>query len=611
MSTLLLLASCSSPETKQESFDPFEQESFTLSPTEGTIRDHFVITVEKKLLNDTVEEISIDAQELGIEEPYIMDLELNQFSLAVSDTIGPGEKTITLTVLDTAGDSISYSDSVLITESDNQQMDDFDWDEAVIYFALTDRFHDGNSTNNDPQNIGYDPSHLETYHGGDFQGLIDKMEYLKELGVNTLWITPIVDNIDWNLRGQVGDDQYGYHGYWAKNFTQLDEHLGDIETFKRLIDTAHDHGIKLMVDVVLNHSGYGLKEIDQNPAIENFPTEKEQQRFAGMLRLNPIVDHPIEGELSGLPDFRTEDPAVRQQLIEWQSDWIERTRTTSGNTIDYFRVDTVKHVEDTTWKAFKNMLVSIQPDFKILGEYYGASLNDTGGYLLDGEMDSLLDFEFKHLAAQFINWDVEGVNEELIRRNETIDSTHTFAQFLSSHDEDGFLYRYAGHDESKLKVAASLQLTAKGQPVIYYGEEIGQTGAAAGNMDEGEYGENRYDFDWDKIETNDLLDHYKQLLSIRKKHSLVFAKGNRSTVLGSNDEGYVVFSREFEGEKVVVALNTRENAKKISIPLPENTSGKWTDSYSNISYSSDKVGAIEFLLPGRQDGGTAILVNEE
>ena len=96
----------------------------------------------------------------------------------------------------------------------------------------------------------------------------------------------------------------------------------------------------------------------------------------------------IRSELAGLPDFKTEEEAVRAQIIAWQTDWLEKARTERGDTIDYFRVDTVKHVDDTTWKAFKNRLTELDPDFKLIGEWFGAGPGNTGGQLKTGQMDS-------------------------------------------------------------------------------------------------------------------------------------------------------------------------------------------------------------------------------
>ena len=103
-----------------------------------------------------------------------------------------------------------------------------DWDEEIIYMIMTDRFFDGDESNNNPANVegSFDKDHLEAYHGGDFKGIIEKIPYLKELGITTLWITPIVKNIDSNMMADKGGKQFAYHGYWAEDFTKLDPHLG-------------------------------------------------------------------------------------------------------------------------------------------------------------------------------------------------------------------------------------------------------------------------------------------------------------------------------------------------------------------------------------------------
>ncbi|MGV2795029.1 alpha-amylase, partial [Clostridium perfringens] len=132
--------------------------------------------------------------------------------------------------------------------------------------------------------------------------------------------------------------------------------------------------------------------------------------------------------------------------------------------------------------AFKNALTAIDPDFKLLGEYYGATVQSDGGQLQSGQMDSLLDFGFKHEARKLANGDVESVEAYLAEREARLDNTRMMGQFLSSHDEDGFLTHYVNGDKGKLMAAAAMQITAKGQPVIYYGEELGRSGKNAGDI---------------------------------------------------------------------------------------------------------------------------------
>lgn len=464
------------------------------------------------------------------------------------------------------------------------------WDEEIIYMVMTDRFFDGDPTNNNPGNIegSYDKDHLEAYHGGDFKGIIDKVHYLKDLGITTLWITPIVKNIDINMMADKGGKQYGYHGYWASDFTKIDPHLGTEEDLKNLIDILHENGIKLMVDVVINHSGYGTKNLG------DFAVMHREVSGAG----------DVQSELAGLPDFLTEDKNVRDKIINWQVDWLRKLKTDKGNTIDYFRVDTVKHVDIDTMKDFKAAALKEKPDFKMIGENFGASIFKDVGYLDPSMMDSLLDFEFKELAKNFVSGKIADTEAKLLKRNQAISEDREMGQFLSSHDENGFLKVRLSDDIGKFLVASSLQLTAKGQPVIYYGEEIGQSGKKD-NFDKGIFSENRYDFAWDKIENNEILDHYKKMISIRNAFPEIFAKGSRENLYMDDDVS--VFIRSYGAKKVIIGLNTSDEAKDISFDYK--TEGKIVDLYGNVKINK-KGDKISLKIPSRNEGGTVVLAKE-
>src|SRR5690606_19879051 len=331
--------------------------SASIAPDSFNYNTHSLLTIETDTPKELISSIYADLTALGGHEQVPIDKELMALTISVTDDVTAGVKSIPVTIIDRNQVEHQTSAEVKVNARQVSGKHDFDWDEARIYFMLTDRFYDGDESNNDLNGESYDTDHAQTYHGGDFQGIIDKLDYLEKLGINTIWITPIVDNVDWNVgHGQPWEYQYGYHGYWAKDFTKLDEHLGELSDLHELIKEAHDRGIKIMVDVVLNHVGYGLKPGDTNThGLRNFPTDADPARFAGMIRTNPGFDDTTM-ELAGLPDFITEDPAVREQIIAWQTDWLEKARTPRGDTIDYFRVDSVKHVDGTTLRAFKNAL---------------------------------------------------------------------------------------------------------------------------------------------------------------------------------------------------------------------------------------------------------------
>ncbi|MDQ0196709.1 pullulanase [Paenibacillus wynnii] len=574
----------------------------TVSPKAVTSNQNATVTVNASSTEKVIyKDAYMDLTALGGPSKVKLDTEILKQTIAVKATVAAGIKSIPITLVDQYGNSHKQTATIEVkARTYTGSKLDFDWDEARIYFALTDRFKDGDTTNND----NVDKTQLEAYHGGDFRGMIDNLDYLQKLGINTLWITPIVDNIDFN----VGADfkQYGYHGYWAKDFTKLDEHLGDMTTFKELIEKAHDKGIKIMVDVVLNHTGYGLKPEDNSPTI----TPEDKARFDGMLRTDGVASNidPIKGELAGLPDLKTEDPAVREKIINWQTGWLNNARTERGDTIDYFRVDTVKHVEDTTWKAFKNALTAIDPAFKMVGEYFGGTVDNNGGLLQTGQMDGLLDFGFKDKARDFSNGKIDDIDAYLQDRESKIDNTTMMAQFLSSHDENGFLSESIGGDKGKLKIAASLQITAKGQPVIYYGEELGRSGKNAGDMSNGEFSENRADMPWDQLTAEQgLHDHYQKLLNIRAKYSKVYSKGIRTKLAGSDTLGYLAFNKHYGNDDVVTVINTKTDTLSVAIPVPFAANALVKDEYSGSIYKVSNEQKVTVNLPGRDSGGTVIL----
>ena len=577
---------------------------------------------------ENIKEVYMDLTNVGGPNKVLMDLNLlkdNSLSqsIGINDNVVAGEKEIPVTIVDKNGESHKAKGILTVKSKVGVGPLDFGFDESRIYFTVTDRFFNGDKNNDDPHGNNYDKKNPYTYHGGDLKGLTDKIPYLKELGINTIWITPIVENTDFNQMFSQGKTQYSYHGYWAKDFEKLDPHLGTMDDLKTLIDTAHDSGIKIMVDVVLNHAGYGMKNKD-NSGANNSPTEEDIAKFKGMFRENPGNDF-ITQESAGLPDFKTEDPEVREKLIEWQTGWIERSKTEKGNTIDYFRVDTVKHVDNTTWKAFKNKLTEINPSFKTIGEYFGADINNDGGQLQNGQMDALLDFGYKGKARDFVNGNIEGTSAYLDDRASKISNTNLMGQFLSSHDEDGFL-KTVGDDLGKQMLAASLQITDKGIPVIYYGEELGMSGW--NGFEQGD--QNRYDMDFERL--NDpkykkVHDHYEKLLNIRKEYSKIFSKGNRKTIAGNNEEGYSVVLRSYNGKEITpmnlsenneeknitngqnlfVVLNTKNEDKDISFKTNFKEGEKVKDLYSGNEYSIGKDGKVTVKAPSKEEGGTAIL----
>lgn len=555
--------------------------------------------------------ITADLSELGLNREFAIDPTLMEGTISCLNTVAAGEKTIPVTVKDIYGNVYTTATNVTVTER-KKSAGDFDWDEAVIYFAVTDRFFDGDASNNDAYGVGdYNTGEKggSSYHGGDFAGLNQKLDYLKDLGVNTIWITPIVENITEDQHDNKTDTAtYGYHGYWASDFTKLNKHLGTEQQFKALLDAAHSKGMKIMVDVVLNHAGYGTEKY-----FNSILTDADGNSIS-MIRdsNNTISGDDKYDSLSDLPDFVTENKAVTDQLVTWQTEWM------SKYSIDYYRVDTVKHVETTTWEAFKNSLTKVNPDFKMIGEYSGAGYANNAGELGTGSMDALLDFDFNDFAQKFVTGDISGVESSLQKRNGAINNTATMGSFLSSHDEDSLQYKLVNESKlseeeayNQMKVAATLQITAKGQPVLYYGEEIGQGGA-----NNWPYQTNRRDFDWTELEkqkadSNSIYNHYKTMLAIRNAYTDVFARGNRSTVAVSDADGYEVISRSYGNSTLYVGMNVKEAEKEVVIPVAESAGTVLTNLYDGKTYTVSADRNVSVTIPAAKDGGTIVLTAEK
>lgn len=534
---------------------------------------------------------SIDVSSLGGSNAMPIEPELQAVTISATTDTTLGIKTLPITVTDQYGNKFSTTVDVEITDRVKENKKDFDWDEAVVYFMMTDRFFDGNESNNTASGADTYGDNPGLYHGGDFAGVTAKLDYLQDLGVNTIWITPIVENIKGVAVTDEGskDVPYNaaYHGYWASDFTKLNPTLGTTGEFETMISEAHKRGMRIMVDIVVNHAGYGT-----------------ESTFADMLRDKSVSEGDIKSWQSGLPDFATENADVRAKLVEWQTAWM------MDYGVDYFRVDTVKHVDSTTWAALKNSTTKVNSSFKMIGEYFGAGYASNGSSLGTGQMDADLDFDFNDQATSFVSGNISSVEKFLSARNSALNNTYMTGQFLSSHDEDGFKAALMNgkkytEDEatSAALVAATLQLTAKGIPVIYYGEEVGLSG-----LNNYPYQTNRYDMDFSKAtKDNVTYQHYKNLLSIRNAYTDVFARGSRTVVASSDEEGYDVVSRSYGGTTLYVGMNINDTAKEVKVPVNANAGDTVKNLYDGKTYtvSSDKT--VTVSIPAAKDGGTIIL----
>ncbi|MBO9542480.1 alpha-amylase [bacterium] len=408
------------------------------------------------------------------------------------------------------------------------------WKDEVVYFAFLDRFNNGDRTND----FNVDRSNPTAYHGGDLQGLIDKLDYLADLGVTTLWISPVLDNDDDQLE-KTG--LWGYHGYWTKDFAKIDEHLGSLEKAKELTTKAHRKGMKVLLDVVCNQAGYAFPK--QAPAYRGFFHEHgDIQNW----------DDPWwceNGSLFGLPDFAQEKPEVSKFLIDTYLGWAKTLD------LDGFRIDALKHVPKSFWKQFNT---SAHHDrgagFMTLGEILHGDPNVMASYQREGKFDSLFDFPLYYTLTDVF---AKGASMRRLGDRFAQDSLYPDASmlspFLDNHDVPRFLSQ-AGGDVSKLKLALACVLTVRGMPTLYYGTEVALGGGAEPD--------NRRDMTWG---ANEAMRRYtQQLLSIRKGSTAL--RRGRQLEMWQDDQVYA-YLRQAADDEAVVALNNDSHAQHRKIPL--------------------------------------------
>jgi alpha-amylase len=436
-----------------------------------------------------------------------------------------------------------------------------DWSDAIIYFALIDRFADGDSANNarvDGRNPG-------AYHGGDLKGLVKQLDEIAALGATALWVNPVVKQIDEPVWAQGppgsgwerGFEHWGFHGYWADDFERLDPHFGGEADLRTLVEAAHARGLKVLLDVVYNHPGYGAHYLT-DPATRNW------------LRV-PYGDcgaDPLTCQVGGLPDFRTELPEVREYLFRAHLGLARRVG------LDGFRLDTVKHVEHDFWQAHRaRSRAELGPGFFLLGEVWGGSHEVLDPWFANDEMDAGFDFSFRGSCQGF----VEGKGRTVafaayLKQRHQVRRGYYLAQYLSSHDEPMLLHEL-GNDPQKFKLCVALQMTIPGIPVIYYGEEVGRRGGA--------WPTNRGDMPWGERAVapghgmprdEALRTYYRHLIALRRTHPAL-TRGTFRELSTAGD--LLVFAREDEasGDAVIVAVNRGTDAAVAVVPLPERWHG--------------------------------------
>lgn len=412
--------------------------------------------------------------------------------------------------------------------------------DAVFYQIFPERFNNGNSAN-DPagtQPWGSKPT-LDNFMGGDLDGIIAKLPYLKELGVNAIYLNPIFAATS-------------NHKYDTADYMKLDPAFGDMNTFHKLIESAHAQGIKVILDAVFNHSGASHWAFQD--AIANGPKSKYWNWY--LIHSFPVVQDPKPNYESwwgfaSLPKWNEYNPEVRAYLYQVTDFW-----TKQG--IDGWRLDVPNEVRDMDfWRGFRSRVKAVNPNIYIVGEIWG----DGSPWLQGDQFDAVMNYQFRDQVFNFFATDKANVDQfdwglESLRNRHPDTVTYDMFNVLGSHDTARML-TMAGKDVNKVKLMAMFQMTYVGAPVIYYGDEIG----LEGEMDP----DCRRAFPWNPAVWNqDLRAYYKRLIEIRNTHP-VLRHGVFRSLMRHNDNRTFAYLREDAQAKIMVVMNNHTRTQDIAV----------------------------------------------
>ena len=495
----------------------------------------------------------------------------------------------------------------------------------VIYFLMPDRFADGDKSNNDPAKSKglYDRSKGRHYHGGDFQGVIDKLPYLKSLGVTAIWTTPVYDNNDKPDTKEVYPgmpETTGYHGYGAVDMYAVDEHLGDMAKLRELIDKAHALGLKVIQDQVANHTGpYHVWANDPptatwwNGTLENHLSNNWQKWTAMNQRATyQTQKRNIDGWfIDILPDFNQDDPEVEKYLIQNSIWWLEM------NGFDAIRMDTLPHVPRSFWQKWGGAIHKEYPNVNILGELYDSdaaliSYFQTGRRGHDGidtQIDTLYDFALFYPIRNAFG---QGKNireiSQIFAKDWLYPNPNVLTTFVGVHDMPRFMNE-TGATVEGLKLAQTLIMTSRGTPLLYYGDELAMRGG--GDPDNrrdfpgGFPGDTRNAFT-SSGRTAEEKDVWNHLALLGRMRAELAPLRNGKTLDLLDEEQQMAYARVNENQAVLMIFNNDMKAVNMQFdvsmikPFPAN--GNLSDKLGKLSDIKIQNGKISFSIPARTSG---------
>ncbi len=448
----------------------------------------------------------------------------------------------------------------------------------LIYMIMPDRFSDGDPSNNKDA----DKANPTSYHGGDLQGIINQLGYLKDLGVTAIWLTPVCEN------------GIAYHGYHAVDFYAIEPRFGTMAKFSELVEKAHQSGIKVILDMVMNHTGPAHPWVKNPPLPDWFHGTPEHHLnetyqiwtlldpHAGPAMRAPVLDGWFANQL---PDLNQEEPEVARYLIQNTLWWIASTG------IDGIRADTLPYVPRQFWHDWSAAIKKEYPNFRVVGEVFDGDPGvvsffqggDAGFDGIDTGIDTLFDFPlYGALRRAFAEAKPVPELAYITAHDSLYRDSKDLVTFLGNHDVQRFMSDQ-GATLAGLKLAFTYLFTTRGIPMIYYGDELAMRGGADPD--------NRHDFPGEPKtdEERQMLDYVRKLAHLRQ--STPELQTGKLTQVGVSKDAYV-FRR---GELIVMINNGAQPVKVEAEAAP----GTWKDLLDNVGNIPVHEHSITVTVPPR------------
>jgi len=483
----------------------------------------------------------------------------------------------------------------------------------VMYLIMIDRFADGDPSNNTGL---YDRKNKFYYHGGDLQGVIDHLPYLKELGITAIWLTPWYDNYDRLNQIELKEDKpsTGFHGYNPQDFYAVEEHFGTLAKLRELVEAAHRSGIKIIQDQVMNHTGPYHPWVDDPPTPTWFNGTRSKHLknvFQTWALHDPRAVESLKREtmegwfLDFLPDLNQHDEEVSRYLIQNTLWWIGATG------LDGIRMDTWQYVPNSFWRDWTMALKREFPNFRVVGEVKDGDVVHTsffqGGRVrfdgVDSGLDSLLDFPLfypiRHAFAEGkpIDEIPKTLAKDYLYRNPEI-----LVTLLGGHDDGRFMSE-TGATIAGLKLANAFVLTTRGVPQLYYGDELALEGGdeptTRGDFPGGFGGDARNAFSAGgrNKDQQELFEYIKRLTTLRREYEAL--RTGELVNLYVSEQQYA-YARRGKSGTVVIVINNENDAATIEVDVSRiASSGLLKDQLGVSQPAQINEGRLRVNLPKR------------